>query len=44
MAYLAEATFSLTEFKEIEEVEFIFQEGDHAQPGIYTRERFNNFN
>lgn len=44
MAYLAEVTFSLTEFKGIEEVEFTFQEGDHAQPGVYTRADFKNFN
>lgn len=43
-AYLAEATFSLTEFNGIEEVEFVFQEGDHAHPGVYTREKFKNFN
>lgn len=44
MAYLAEVTYSLTEFKEIEEVEFSFLEGDHAQPGIYSRENFKHFN
>lgn len=44
MAYLAEVTFSLTEFKGIEEVDFTFQEGDHARPGLYTRENFKNFN
>lgn len=44
MAYLAEVTFSLTEFKGIEEVDFAFQEGDHARPGLYTRENFKNFN
>jgi hypothetical protein len=43
-AYLAEVTFSFTEFKGIEEVEFVFQEGDHARPGVYTRENFKNFN
>ena len=44
MAYLAEVTFSLTEFKGIDEVDFAFQEGDHARPGLYTRENFKNFN
>ncbi len=44
MAYLAEVTFSFTEFKGIEEVDFAFQEGDHARPGLYTRENFKNFN
>ena len=43
-AYLAEVTFSLTEFKGIEEVDIAFQEGDHARPGLYTRENFKNFN
>lgn len=44
MAYLAEVTYSLTEFKGIEEVNFDFKQGDHAEPGVYTREKFKNFN
>jgi len=43
-AYLAEATYSLTEFSGIEEVNFSFKEGDHARPGVYTREDFKGFN
>jgi len=39
-AYLAEATYSLTELKGITEVEFSFKEGDHARPGIYKRSNF----
>ncbi|HEY1009742.1 MAG: hypothetical protein ACO1NS_06860 [Daejeonella sp.] len=39
-AYLAEATYSLTEIAGIAVVEFSFKEGDHARPGIYTREDF----
>ncbi|MES2874699.1 MAG: hypothetical protein V4708_13315 [Bacteroidota bacterium] len=39
-AYLAEATYSLTEIEGIIEVEFSFKEGDHARPGIYKRSNF----
>lgn len=39
-AYLAEATYSLTELEGIAAVEFSFKEGDHARPGVYTREDF----
>ncbi len=39
-AYLAEATFSLTELKGIAAVEFSFKEGDHARPGVYRRADF----
>lgn len=39
-AYLAEATYSLTELKGIASVEFIFMEGDHARPGVYRRADF----
>jgi hypothetical protein len=39
-AYLAEATYSLTELPGIKVVSFDFDEGDHAQPGSYTRESF----
>ncbi len=39
-AYLAEATYSLTELEGIAEVDFSFQEGDHARPGIYKRTNF----
>ena len=35
--YLIEAVFTLTELPEIEFVEFEFEEGDHATPGVYSR-------
>lgn len=38
--FLAEATFSLTEIPGVEAVKFIFEDGDHARPGIYTRKSF----
>ena len=43
-AYLAEATFALTELEGITAVDFSFKEGDHAAPGTYTRDNFKNFN
>lgn len=39
-AYLAEATYSLTELNEITAVEFNFKEGDHTRPGVYQRTNF----
>lgn len=39
-AYLAEATYTLTESDSVAVVVFDFKEGDHAVPGIYTRETF----
>lgn len=39
-AYLAGVTFTLTENEEIHSVNFIFREGDHAIPGVYTRKSF----
>jgi hypothetical protein len=39
-AFLAEATFTLTEHPGTTTVQFLFEEGDHARPGIYTREDF----
>jgi hypothetical protein len=41
--YLAAATFTLTEIRGVEKVEFVFEEGDHASPGVYTRKRFGEF-
>lgn len=41
-AYLAEVTFSLTELKGVKAVKIDFEEGDHAMPGVYTREDFRN--
>ncbi len=43
-AYMAEATFSLTELDGINSVDFSFTEGDHARPGVYTRNDFKGFN
>lgn len=43
-AYLAEATFALTELRGIHAVKFIFKEGDHAVPKTYFRASFKDFN
>lgn len=40
--YLAEATYALTEISGIKGVDFIFSEGDHAAPGLYTRASFKD--
>jgi hypothetical protein len=42
-AYLASVTSTLTENPQIKKVNFIFEEGDHAMPGTYTREDFKNY-
>jgi hypothetical protein len=41
--YLAEVTFTLTENPDIAAVNFIFNAGDHAMPGLYTRESFASY-
>ncbi len=41
-AFLAEATFTITEHPRIDTVYFHFEEGDHARPGLYTREDFTD--
>lgn len=41
--YLAAATYSLTETPGVQKVDFIFPEGDHAAPGLYTRESFRDY-
>ncbi|MDH4162530.1 MAG: hypothetical protein OEW15_07550 [Nitrospirota bacterium] len=41
--YLAAATYTLTESPSIKAVEFIFAAGEHAMPGIYSRETFSDF-
>jgi hypothetical protein len=41
--YLAEVTFTLTENPGIKSVNFIFQAGDHAMPGTYSRENFTSY-
>lgn len=41
--YLAQVTYTLTENPDIQKVNFMFEEGDHAMPGIYVREDFQNY-
>ncbi|HEY0668722.1 MAG TPA: hypothetical protein VGD22_11125 [Sphingobacteriaceae bacterium] len=41
-AYISEITFSFTEVKGIDAINLEFTEGDHASPGVYTREQFKN--
>lgn len=38
--YLASATFTLTELKNVKFVNFKFAPGEHAEPGTYDREDF----
>jgi len=38
--FLAVATFTLTKHENIKFVNLIFQEGDHAAPGLYSRKQF----
>jgi len=38
--FMAEATFNLTEHAGIQFVNYLFEEGDHASPGRYSREDF----
>ena len=40
--YFAEAVYNLTEIPGIHYVNFDFEEGDHAQPGTFTRDSFKN--
>jgi hypothetical protein len=41
--YMASTTWSLTELKGIKYVNYDFEEGDHASPGVYNRNNFKNF-
>jgi len=41
--YLAAATYSLTETPGVRGVDFIFAAGDHAMPGVYSRENFKDY-
>ncbi|MEP6949436.1 MAG: hypothetical protein ABI863_09185 [Ginsengibacter sp.] len=41
--YMASTTWSLTELKGIKYVNYDFEEGDHASPGVYSRNNFKNF-
>lgn len=38
--YLASATFTLTEIKNIKYVNIALEPGDHAEPGVYSRKDF----
>ncbi len=38
--YMASATYTLTELKNIKFVNFALKEGDHAGPGVFSREDF----
>ncbi len=41
--YLAASTYSLTETPGVRGVDFLFAAGDHAAPGVYTRESFKDY-
>ena len=38
--YMAATVFNLTELDHVKYVKFDFQGGDHASPGVFTREDF----
>ncbi len=40
--FMSTATYTLTELKNINHVNFDFQEGDHAAPGTYSRKYFED--
>lgn len=40
--YLAAATYTLTELKNIKYVNIDMEPGDHAEPGVYSRKDFDN--
>src|SRR6185437_12188484 len=40
--YLAAATFTLTELKNVRFVNIDMEPGDHAEPGVYSRDDFKN--
>lgn len=42
--YLVEVTYAFTEIPGIDEVNIVFEEGDHAVPGRYTRGSFKDDN
>ena len=42
-AYMASTTYNLTELKNIKYVNFDMEAGDHASPGTYSRESFENY-
>lgn len=42
--YLVEVTYAFTEISGIEQVNIVFEEGDHAVPGTYNRNSFKDDN
>lgn len=40
--YIASVTYTLTETKKVRFVNFKFKRGDHAEPGVYSREDFTD--
>lgn len=42
--YLLELTYAFTEIPGIDQVNIVFEEGDHAVPGIYNRNSFRDDN
>ena len=40
--FIATTTFTLTQLSQWKFVEFVFEAGDHANPGTYSREDFKN--
>ncbi len=42
-AYMASTTYNLTELKGIKYVNYDMQPGDHASPGTFSRESFENY-
>lgn len=41
--FLAGVTYTLTENPQVKSVNFIFNAGDHAMPGLYSRESFTSY-
>lgn len=42
--YLVEVTYAFTEISGIDQVNIVFEEGDHAIPGVYNRDSFKDDN
>ena len=43
MIYLSEVVYNLTQLPDIHAVNFDFEEGDHATPGTYNRNSFDQY-
>jgi len=41
--YLAMVTYTLTETPGVRSIDFMFQAGEHAMPGVYSRENFLSY-